>query len=153
MPEQALTVYDLTPGKVVGERYEVVGSHRQGGLSTAFEMKDRENGERCEMQLFPAALFEYEGQMQEFSASWAPWKRVNSDSVLRGSRHSGARRRNPRPDLRLSRRGLAPVGLELAQAASPPRTSSGSAFSFSRAWKRFTRTDSCMVTSSPTRST
>jgi len=58
-------------------------AHRQGGLSTAFEVRDRESDDRCEMQLFPAALFEAEVQAQEFSATWSPWKRVKSPSVLR----------------------------------------------------------------------
>ena len=83
MSEQPLSVYDLTQGRIVAKRFEVVRPHRQGGLSTAFEVRDRETDDRCEMQLFPSGLFEAEGQAQEFSASWSPWKRVRSPSVLR----------------------------------------------------------------------
>ena len=83
MSDQPLSVYDLTPGRLVASRYEVVRPHRQGGLSAAFEVRDQETKERCELQLFPAALFEAAGQTQEFSASWAPWKRIKSPSVLR----------------------------------------------------------------------
>lgn len=83
MSDHPLSVYDLTQGRIVAKRFEVVRPHRQGGLSTAFEVRDRETDDRCEMQLFPAGLFEAEGQAQEFSATWAPWKRVKSPSVLR----------------------------------------------------------------------
>jgi len=83
MPEQFLSVYDLTPGKVIAKRYEVVCAHRQGGLSAAFEVRDLEHEDRCEMQLFPAALFDATAQAQEFSSSWSPWLRVRSPSVLR----------------------------------------------------------------------
>ncbi len=82
MSTESLTVYDLTPGRVIDERYEVIGSHRQGGLSTAFEVKSRDNDERCEIQLFPAGLFEHDKQANDFAASWRPWMRVNSDAVL-----------------------------------------------------------------------
>lgn len=82
MAEQALTVYDLNPGKIISDRYEVVSANRHGGLSTAFKMKDLEQGDDCEMQLFPSALFESDEQMQEFAASWNPWKRVDSAAVL-----------------------------------------------------------------------
>ncbi|MEM7308306.1 MAG: serine/threonine-protein kinase [Planctomycetota bacterium] len=83
MSSESLTVYDLQPGKVVGGRYEVVSAHRQGGLSTAFEVRDTESDERCEMQLFPGALFDGDAQIHDFSASWNPWKRVESAAVLR----------------------------------------------------------------------
>jgi hypothetical protein len=54
MSEQPLSVYDLTQGRIVAKRFEVMRPHRQGGLSTAFEVRDRETDDRCEMQLFPS---------------------------------------------------------------------------------------------------
>ena len=82
MTTESLTVYDLTPGREVGGRYEILRPHRQGGLSTAFEVLDRESDERCEMQLFPSALFDADTQVLDFRASWKPWMRVKSPAVL-----------------------------------------------------------------------
>jgi serine/threonine-protein kinase len=76
------SIYDLTPGAVFAERYRVVGPHRQGGLSTAFEVVDG-NEERCELQVFPAGLFESPQQAKEFIATLLPWKEVACDGVLR----------------------------------------------------------------------
>ncbi len=83
MLEPSLSLFDLSPGKLVARRYEVVRAHRQGGLSAAFEVRDREAGERCELQIFPAALFEGESQAQRFAESWSAWTRVRSRAVLR----------------------------------------------------------------------
>lgn len=82
MSPETLTVYDLEPGRRVGDRYEVVQAHRQGGLSTAFEVKDLEDGARLEMQLFPSALFDRVEQAEEFVAAWKPWLRVDSPGVV-----------------------------------------------------------------------
>jgi serine/threonine-protein kinase len=77
-----LTVFDLIPGKLVADRYEIVRSHRQGGLSAAFEVIDQSTDERCELQLFPASLFEGDAQAQDFTSAWEPWKRVRSEAVV-----------------------------------------------------------------------
>ena len=82
MSTQVPSIYDLVPGKRVHERYRVVGAHRQGGLSAAFEAVDEASSEDCELQFFPSALFEDEEQAREFASSWNAWKRVQSDSVL-----------------------------------------------------------------------
>lgn len=76
-------VRGLSTGQVVADRYEVVGANRRGGLSVAFEIKDVGTGDRHELQLFPGNLFETQDQLLEFSASWEPWKRVDSPAVLR----------------------------------------------------------------------
>lgn len=78
----ALALLGLAPGQVLVGRYDVVRPHRQGGLSVAFEGRDRETDERREIQLFPAGLFESQAQAQEFAASWDPWRRVDSSHVL-----------------------------------------------------------------------
>ncbi len=75
-------VSGLTSGQVIADRYEVVGANRRGGLSVAFEVKDKESGDRLEMQLYPGGLFESSDQVQEFAASFEPWKRIESTVVL-----------------------------------------------------------------------
>ena len=74
-------VRGLVEGQVVADRYEVVRPHRQGGLSVAFEVRDREDDSLLELQLFPGGLFESLEQLQQFAASWEPWTRIDSASV------------------------------------------------------------------------
>ena len=74
--------FDIGPGAVLGSRYEIVGPHRQGGLSVAYEARDLDRGDRCEVQLFTAGLFETEAEAQEFASAWDPWRRVASTHVL-----------------------------------------------------------------------
>lgn len=84
MAPDPLTLYDIVPGRRVAERYTVVGSHRQGGFSTAFEVTDDEDGgARCELQLFPAGLFEGPGQALEFGRRLEPWCDLDTERVLR----------------------------------------------------------------------
>lgn len=83
---ESLSEYEIGPGRVVAERYEIVRAHRQGGLSVAFEAKDLAASAleaRCELQLFPPSLFDGEQQVHEFAAAWAPWRRLHSSRVLR----------------------------------------------------------------------
>lgn len=75
--------FEIGPGKVLGDRFEVLGANRQGGLSMAFLVLDRESGEQRELQFFPPSLFDGEEEVQEFAASWRPWLRVRSEHVLR----------------------------------------------------------------------
>lgn len=83
MSPEPLTLYDIVPGRRVADRYTVVGSHRQGGFSTAFEVvDDADGGARCELQLFPAGLFEGSGQASEFGRRLQPWIELESDGVL-----------------------------------------------------------------------
>ena len=83
MESEGLTLYDLSPGKRVADRYCIVDANRQGGLSTAFEVRDERTGDRCEMQLFPAGLFDGPSQKEEFHSILSPWLKVDSASVLR----------------------------------------------------------------------
>jgi serine/threonine-protein kinase len=83
MAHETVSPFDIGPGKVVGDRFEVLRGNRQGGLSTAFEVVDREDGERRELQLFPPSLFEGAEEANEFAAAWKPWLRVDSQHVLR----------------------------------------------------------------------
>jgi serine/threonine-protein kinase len=77
-----VTVYDIHSGVTIAGRYKVVGPHRQGGLSTAFEVVDSEDGSRRELQLFPHGLFDAEEQIEDFRGMLEPWTRVHSDAVL-----------------------------------------------------------------------
>ena len=78
-----ISLYDIAPGVLLADRYEVVGPHRQGGLSTAFEVEDKTTGEHCELQLFPPGLFENEGQKRDFVRQLETWRVIRSDAVLR----------------------------------------------------------------------
>jgi len=82
MTPQPFSIYALTPGKTVARRYEVVRPNRQGGFSTAFEVTDRKDGSRCELQLFPSGLFENAGQAEQFRDRLRPWKEIDSEAVL-----------------------------------------------------------------------
>lgn len=81
MSSESTFAFGLAPGQIVSERFEVVRANRRGGLSIAFEAKHLATGEQVEMQLFPIGLFENQQQVQEFAASWDPWKRVSSPAV------------------------------------------------------------------------
>ena len=83
MDAEGLTLYDLSPGKTLAGRYEIHEAHRQGGLSTAFEVVDLETREHCELQLFPGGLFDGPSQLEDFSSILGPWKRVSAPTVLR----------------------------------------------------------------------
>ena len=79
----ALSIYDMTPGAVVADHFRVVRPHRQGGMSSAFEVVDERVDEPRELQFFPPALFEGDEQAGEFAQAWEPWTRVSSDAVLK----------------------------------------------------------------------
>jgi len=83
MSERTLTLFDLTPGKVLADRFEILRPHRQGGMSATFEVTDREDGARRELQVFPAALFESKSQASDFAASLGRWGEVEADAVVR----------------------------------------------------------------------
>jgi serine/threonine-protein kinase len=79
---ETMTLYDIAPGMLVAGRYRIVGPHRQGGLSTAFEVTDEQQAERCEMQVFPAGLFAEQTQAADFQLAWQPWREVDSAAVV-----------------------------------------------------------------------
>ena len=82
MDSQYLTIYDIAPGKEIAGRFTIVGPNRQGGFSTAYEAKD-ENGDRCEIQFFPAGLFEDSGQVGDFETRMKPWTDVDHPAVIK----------------------------------------------------------------------
>jgi serine/threonine protein kinase len=81
MTAQPLTLFDIVPGKRLSDRFTVVGPHRQGGFSTAFEVSEDENEARLELQLFPSGLFDGPEQASEFINGFSPWTNVESPAV------------------------------------------------------------------------
>jgi serine/threonine-protein kinase len=82
MSGKPLTLFDLAPGKDLIGQYTIRRAHRQGGMSTTFEVEDKQNKSACEVQVFPSALFENAQQAREFAESLATWTRVDSRHVL-----------------------------------------------------------------------
>ena len=82
MSTPTTSLYDIAPGVQLADRYKVVGPHRQGGLSTAFEVEDLTDGSRRELQLFPPGLFESAEQRAHFLGQLEPWREVGSETVL-----------------------------------------------------------------------
>ncbi len=81
MTDRTLTLFDLAPGKVIADRYQIQSANRHGGMSATFAVKDAETDEVLEMQVFPAALFENKDQARDFGAVLEAWKRIDSDAV------------------------------------------------------------------------
>ncbi len=82
MDSQYLTIYDIAPGKVIAGRFTIVGPNRQGGFSTAYEAKGSD-GSRCEIQFFPAGLFEDTNQVGDFQERLQPWTEIGCPTVLK----------------------------------------------------------------------
>ncbi len=82
MSHEGFSVLDLAPGRQIADKYEIISSRRQAGLSTAFEVKALDSGDRCELQFFAASLFEAEEQVNDFRSILMPWTQVNNASVL-----------------------------------------------------------------------
>ena len=82
MTTKTLTLFDLAPGRTLLDRYRIRRANRHGGMSTTFEVEDQDDGEKLEVQVFPAALFENRQQADEFAQSMARWKMVHAKAVL-----------------------------------------------------------------------
>jgi len=83
MSVKSLTLFDLAPGKDLLGQYTIRRAHRQGGMSTTFEVEDKKRMSACEVQVFPSALFENPQQAREFAESLAAWMRVDDKHVLK----------------------------------------------------------------------
>lgn len=83
MSQTSPTPFDLRPGAVLRERYQIRRAFRQGGMSTTFEVTDTREGGRRELQVFPAATFDDREQAHEFARSLAPWREIEHPLVLR----------------------------------------------------------------------
>lgn len=82
MSSKSLTLFDLAPGKELLGLYTIRRAHRQGGMSTTFEVEDKQRKAAREVQVFPAALFENTRQAREYADSLSAWTRVDSPHVL-----------------------------------------------------------------------
>jgi serine/threonine-protein kinase len=82
MSVKSLTLFDLAPGKDLLGQYTIRRAHRQGGMSTTFEVEDKKRMSACEVQVFPSALFENPQQAREFADSLSAWMRVDNKHVL-----------------------------------------------------------------------
>ena len=78
MSAQNLSVFDVVPGKVLLDRYKIVRPHRQSGMAATFELKDAEDGERRELLVFPAGLFEGPEQAAEFVQEMEKWQGLST---------------------------------------------------------------------------
>jgi len=83
MSERPLTLFDLSPGKVLADRYVIHKPNRHGGMAATFVVNDSEAGEERELQVFPAALFEKRSQVDEFAESFERWKEIDSKAIVR----------------------------------------------------------------------
>lgn len=82
MKTSRLTLFDLVPGNTILERYRLVQPHRQSGMSAVFEAEDTEEGRRCEVQVFPASLFEGPDQATEFGERINAWRSLSGKRTL-----------------------------------------------------------------------
>lgn len=83
MSTEGLSLFDLVPGKAIAERFRIVRPFRRNDLASTFVAEDEQEGRRCEVTLFPAALFDGPDEAEEFRASWERWMRVGSPYVVR----------------------------------------------------------------------
>jgi len=78
----AFSLFQLAPGATIQDRYEIHETNRQGSMSAAFRATDTSDGSGCELQAFPAGLFENVEQAEEFADSMRGWKDISSGAVL-----------------------------------------------------------------------
>jgi serine/threonine-protein kinase PpkA len=82
MSDSPLTLFDLIPGNLVGERFTILRSFRQGGMSATFIVMDEETKAERELQVFPSALFDKITQAEEFAEHLGLWKKIESPAIL-----------------------------------------------------------------------
>lgn len=80
---KSLSLFDLAPDKVLLGRYRIVRPHRENGMSAAFRALDLQSEEDCELQAFPASLFEDPGQARSFADSLERWAGLEAEAVAR----------------------------------------------------------------------
>ncbi|MEM1451226.1 MAG: serine/threonine-protein kinase [Planctomycetota bacterium] len=80
MTRSHLSLFDLTPGKVLLDRYKIDAPHRENGMSAAFRVSDQKDGGECELQAFPASLFEGQHQAEAFGETLRRWAGLDDGS-------------------------------------------------------------------------
>jgi serine/threonine-protein kinase len=83
MTNEPLTLFDLAPGKMLLDRYEILASHRRGGMSATLRVKDTQEDCEREIQVFHPTLLEDAGQANDFADRMTSWNAVNSPAVNR----------------------------------------------------------------------
>jgi serine/threonine-protein kinase len=83
MPAKTLTLFDLVPGRILGERFRIESTSRRDGMSTAFLVEDQREKAQRELKLFPAALFEGADQGRDFARQMQAWTKVGARAVVR----------------------------------------------------------------------
>lgn len=83
MSPTGLSLFDLRPGKVLLDRYEILRPHRDSGIAATFAVEDAESQERYELQAFPGGLFEDARQAAEFADRLQAWRELQVPSFPR----------------------------------------------------------------------
>ena len=83
MATTSLSLFDLRPEKVLLDRYEIQRPHRETGITSTFAVEYTEDGQRLEMQVYPAGLFEGREQAAEFAARLEAWCGFEVEGLLR----------------------------------------------------------------------
>lgn len=82
MSDRPLTLFDVAPGKVLVERFQIKKPYRHGGMAATFICTDAQDGTDCELQVFPSALFDKKSQADDFAAALAKWREINSPAIV-----------------------------------------------------------------------
>ena len=77
----SLSLFDLKPGKVLLDRYQIQRPHREGSISAAFAVEDTEDESRKELQVFHAGLFEGPEQAAQFAERLRTWSVVGASAI------------------------------------------------------------------------
>ena len=77
----SLSLFDLKPGKLLLDRYQIQRPHREGGISAAFAVEDTEDETRKELQAFPGGLFEGPKQAAQFADRLTAWCGLEVEGV------------------------------------------------------------------------
>lgn len=83
MSPTGLSLFDLRPGKVLLDRYEILRPHRDSGIAATFAVEDNDSGDRFELQAFPGGLFEDARQAAEFADRLQAWRELKVPSLPR----------------------------------------------------------------------
>ena len=82
MQKRSLTLFDLSPGKVLLDRWKIVRTNRTGGMAATFAAEDLD-GTLRELQIYSTVLFERRGDADEVAAAMSRWLPVKHAHVLR----------------------------------------------------------------------
>ena len=77
----SLNLFDLRAGKVLLDRYHLLGPHRDSGIAATFAAEDAEDGSRLELLAFPGGLFEGHAPAAEFADRLTAWHTLRVDGV------------------------------------------------------------------------